>query len=130
VRFGLGDLSRLVRTPCPCGRPTPRLMGWQGRVGTAVKVRGIDLHPQALRRLMTRFSEIVRFQAVIARAEDEDTLALRVVPVHRVTSVATLPERVARAIQSNLELLPEIEIVDASELPVDAPPVVDLRIWK
>jgi phenylacetate-CoA ligase len=130
VRFGLGDLSRLVRTPCPCGRPTPRLMGWQGRVGTAVKVRGIDLHPQALRRLMTRFSEIVRFQAVIARAEDEDTLALRVVPVHRVTSVATLPERVARAIQSNLELLPEIEIVDASELSVDAPPVVDLRIWK
>jgi phenylacetate-CoA ligase len=130
VRYGLGDLSRLERTPCPCGRPTPRLMGLQGRVGTAIKVRGVDLHPQALRRLMTRFSEIVRFQAVIARAGDEDALTLRIVPVHRVTSIDTLPERVLRTVQSNLQVRPEIEIVEASELAADAPPVVDLRSWR
>jgi phenylacetate-CoA ligase len=130
VRFGLGDLSRLERTPCACGRPTPRLMGWQGRVGSAIKVRGVFLQPQTLRRILGRFADVTRFQAVIARTEDEDALTLRVVPVHRVTNVDSLPERLARAIHDGMELLPEIEIVDASELAVDAPVIVDLRSWK
>jgi phenylacetate-CoA ligase len=130
VRFGVGDLSRLSRAACACGRRTSRLMGWQGRVGTSIQIRGSVLQPQALRRIMARFPEVVRFQAVIARTEDEDGLMLRVVPVHRVTNVATLPDRLSRAVHDSMELLPEVEIVDDSELSVDAPPVVDLRSWK
>ena len=41
VRFGTGDRSSLDTTPCSCGRTTPRLLGFQGRVGEGVKVRGI-----------------------------------------------------------------------------------------
>jgi hypothetical protein len=95
-----------------------------------VRVPGAGPGVQALRRIMARFSEVVRFQAVIARTEDEDGLMLRVVPVHRVTNAATLPDRLSRAVHDSMELLPEVEIVDASELAVDAPPVVDLRSWK
>ena len=55
VRFGTGDLSALNAEPCPCGIPTPRLVGWLGRVGEAVKVRGMFLHPHQLREMMARF---------------------------------------------------------------------------
>lgn len=98
------------------------------RVGTSINICGSVLQPQALWREVARFSEVVRFQAVIARTEDDDGLTLRVVPVHRVTNVATLPDRLSRAVHDSTELLPEIG--DASELSVDAPPLVDLRTWK
>jgi hypothetical protein len=52
------------------------------------------------------------------------------VSVHRVTSVATLPDRLSRVVHDSTELLLEVEVADASELSVDAPPLVDLRTWK
>src|SRR5574341_321181 len=39
IRIGTGDLSILSHEPGPCG-DTPRLLGWMGRSGEAIKVRG------------------------------------------------------------------------------------------
>ncbi|NIP82224.1 MAG: hypothetical protein GWM90_24595, partial [Gemmatimonadetes bacterium] len=50
VRFGTGDLSALLDAPCGCGRTTPRLAGFLGRVGEGVKVRGMFVHPRVLDR--------------------------------------------------------------------------------
>ena len=52
VRLGTGDLSAFLDGTCPCGRWTPRLAGWLGRVGEAVKVRGMFLHPRQARSVM------------------------------------------------------------------------------
>jgi phenylacetate-CoA ligase len=52
VRFGTGDLSAWLLEQCPCGRRTPRLRGWMGRVGAAVKVRGMFLHPRQVERVV------------------------------------------------------------------------------
>ncbi|MDQ7031078.1 MAG: hypothetical protein Q9O62_15540 [Ardenticatenia bacterium] len=49
IRFGTGDLSAFTEEPCACGRPGPRLVGILGRVGDAVKVRGMFVHPNQLR---------------------------------------------------------------------------------
>ncbi|NIU78136.1 MAG: hypothetical protein GWN71_32660, partial [Gammaproteobacteria bacterium] len=50
MRFGTGDLSALLDAPCGCGRTTPRLAGFLGRVGEGVKVRGMFVHPRVLDR--------------------------------------------------------------------------------
>jgi phenylacetate-CoA ligase len=76
-RFGTGDISRLIETPCPCGRTSYRLDGLSGRVGDAVKVRGLFITPNQLRKLEEKFHD-VKLQAIIRRSAHEDILTLRV----------------------------------------------------
>jgi len=76
MRFGTGDLSRIVEEPCPCGRTSLRLDGIAGRVGDAVKVRGLFVAPSQLRKVSEKFPGI-RFQLIVGRTGHEDRLAVR-----------------------------------------------------
>ncbi len=128
VRFGTGDLSSLNLEPCKCGRISARLMGWQGRVGDAVKVRGLFLHPRQLAELMKRFPEVAGWQAVITRQEHKDFLTLRVVPGEQ-GAAEDLTERIAAAARDAIKLHPTVEIASSETLPPGSPPVQDTRSW-
>ena len=55
IRFATGDLSAVVEGVGECGRTNMRLAGWLGRCDTAVKVRGVFVHPIQVERLAARF---------------------------------------------------------------------------
>jgi phenylacetate-CoA ligase len=76
-RFGTGDLSRLITERCPCGRTSLRLAGVAGRVGEAVKVRGMFVAPSQLKRIGERFPDW-KFQVVVNRSENRDVLTVRI----------------------------------------------------
>jgi phenylacetate-CoA ligase len=76
-RFGTGDLSRLIEEPCPCGRTSYRLDGIAGRVGEAVKIRGLFVAPSQLRKIIEKY-EGLKLQLVVERTGHEDILALRI----------------------------------------------------
>lgn len=76
-RFGTGDLSRFIEEPCPCGRSSYRLEGIAGRVGEAVKVRGLFVAPSQLRKIIEKY-EGLKLQLVVERTKHEDMLALRI----------------------------------------------------
>lgn len=128
VRFGTGDLSSVNPEPCPCGRKTPRLEGWQGRVGSAVKVRGIFLHPHQLAGVLGRFPEVQDYQAVITRTAHRDDLQIKIVVAPEVEQ-ASLFERLQNAIQQAIKLRVEVTTVSEPDLPPDAPKVLDQRTW-
>ncbi len=128
VRFGTGDLSALNPEPCPCGRPSPRLMGWQGRVGDAVKVRGMFLHPRQVQELLARFPEVTHGQAVVTRREHKDYLTLNVVTAPQ-AKAAALTERLQQAARSALKFRLEVAIIPDEQLPPDAPLIRDERQW-
>jgi phenylacetate-CoA ligase len=77
LRFGTGDLSRLIAEPCPCGRTSYRLAGIAGRVGDAVKVRGMFLAPSQINMIKTKFNNLP-MQALVNRERHEDILKLRI----------------------------------------------------
>lgn len=76
-RFGTGDLSRFITEPCPCGRTSLRLDGIAGRVGDAIKVRGLFIAPSQLKKISERFDN-VKLKVVVSRFEHEDFLTVRV----------------------------------------------------
>jgi len=76
-RFGTGDLSRLITEPCPCGRTAFRLEGIAGRVGDAVKVRGMFVAPSQLKKVSERFDN-AKLQVIVSRTGHEDDLKVRV----------------------------------------------------
>ncbi len=75
LRFGTGDLSRIITDKCKCGRTSYQLAGISGRIGDAVKVRGLFIAPSQLKIIQARFNNIP-LQAIVNRKGHEDILKI------------------------------------------------------
>ena len=128
VRFGTGDLSSMNAEPCACGRKSARLMGWQGRIGDAVKVRGMFLHPRQLTDFMSRFPEVTRWQAVVTRKEHKDFLALHIIASS--ADVEALTTKIAQSARDAVKFQLEVKAVTEEALPPNSPPIKDERTWE
>jgi phenylacetate-CoA ligase len=122
VRFGTGDVSRW--TIGDDGEL--RLAGVLGRVGAAVKVRGMFVHPhqagQVLSALRGAGAESGRF--VVGREGDKDWLRLELVASSGADRAALVAAAVEQT-RASLRVRPEVELVDA----VDEGLLVDQRDW-
>jgi phenylacetate-CoA ligase len=129
VRFGTGDLSSLNPDTCPCGLPSARLMGWQGRIGDAVKVRGMFLYPRQVTDFMLRFPEVIRWQMVITRQEHKDYLALHIVASPEADE-GSLTARLAQVAREAIKFHLDVKTVSEESLPAASPPIRDERTWE
>jgi len=77
IRFGTGDLAGLIDEPCPCGRTSFRITRLLGRVGDAVRTRGMFIHPRQLEPAMAKFPQVAQYQAVVTRPGHRDELTLK-----------------------------------------------------
>ncbi|MGH9008988.1 MAG: phenylacetate--CoA ligase family protein [Acidimicrobiia bacterium] len=127
VRFGTGDLSAFASGECPCGRSTPRLVGWLGRSGEAVKVRGMFLHPRQVTAVMSGIPSVAAYRFLIDRVEHRDVLRCEVVPAAEGVDHQHLVTEVHDTIRSGLRFDVEVQVVTALE--AGAAPVTDLRTW-
>src|SRR5699024_9396980 len=75
IRFGTGDLSARV----PAGDVRPRLDCVLGRVGQAVKVRGMLLRPAQARRVIGAVGGVDAFRIVVDREGHVEALSCEVV---------------------------------------------------
>jgi phenylacetate-CoA ligase len=126
VRFGTGDLSAFVTEPCSCGLGTPRIAGWLGRVGEAVKVRGMFLHPRQAQAALAAVPEVARFRLVVDRVEHRDVLRCEVV-ARDGADAARVVSIVKDRIRSALRFDAEVTVVE--EIDPAAPPITDVRRW-
>ncbi len=126
LRLGTGDLARLAPGPCPCGRTAARLERILGRVGEAVKVRGIFLHPHELDSAVRRHPQVRRYQAVVSRRDHQDELVVR---VEAEGAPADLPRAVADSIRETTRLRAVVEVVPPGTLGPDDARIVDRRRW-
>ncbi len=78
IRFGTGDLSKLLPEKCKCGRETERIAGFMGRIGDAVKVRGMFVHPGQIQGVLKRYENLGDFVAEVTREAERDYLFLKV----------------------------------------------------
>ena len=104
-------------------------MGWQGRIGDAVKVRGMFLHPRQVANFMSRFPEVARWQAVVTRKEHKDFLALHVV-TNPGTDEIYLTATLAQAARDAIKFQLEVKSIPEANLPPDSPLIRDERKWE
>jgi len=118
VRFGTGDLS--AWTVGADG--SLRLAGVLGRMGEAVKVRGLFLHPRQAQAALAGVAGPTRYRFVVTRTEHQDHLRCEVVLAPEADEAA-LRERIRNFLRLSAE------VVRVEELP-EGPTIVDLRDWK
>ncbi|MGD0276833.1 MAG: AMP-binding protein [Syntrophales bacterium] len=129
-RFGTGDLSRIVDTPCKCGRTSARLEGIAGRVGEAVKVRGLFLAPSQLRKVSERLNSLP-MQVVIQRTGHEDILVIRLERRANANTTGTWDEMFRKVFREICNLrIDHIEWLDPGMIKSEDKLILDERSWK
>ncbi len=131
IRLGTGDLA-INMDPAPGeSRQEERAIILVGRVGDAVKVRGMFVHPNQLRFALAQIPGIARAQAVVARPENRDQLTLRVVMTDEAADREALTNGLNAAVQSACRVkLDGVEFVAADALAEDAALILDERSWE
>ncbi|MBE3074413.1 MAG: phenylacetate--CoA ligase family protein [Actinobacteria bacterium] len=125
VRFGTGDVSAWVD-----GHDgAPRLAGVLGRVGQAVKVRGMFLHPRQAQAAMAGVEGVEAWQLVVDRHDHLDQLRCEVVLADGADGDDgdAVLEVIRGRIRSGLRFASDVVAVKA--LPADASVIADVRDW-
>ncbi len=131
VRLATGDLSTFLEDrACPCGRTAPRLAGILGRVGDAVKVKGMFVRGSQMDEIFKRFPEVTRFQAVVTREAHQDHLRYLVEIADGTPWESALSNRIAGALRDQLKVRGDVELVPPGTIPAGAKKIDDKRMWK
>lgn len=126
-RFGTGDLSRAIESDCPCGRTSYRLDGIAGRVGEAVKVRGMFVAPSQLKKVKEHFKDI-SYKIVITRDSHRDYVK---VTIESKTDDQDLIERFKNTFRDLCTIkVDKCEIVGPGSIDEKDKMIVDRRDWK
>src|SRR5512133_2122072 len=130
LRFGTGDIATLApAVPCRCGRTAPKLAGLLGRVGDAVKVKGMFVRGAQVEAVAKRFPEISRVQAIVTREAHQDRLEV-VAEAAAPGAAADLVARLAEALREEIKVRPEVRAVAVGTLPAAAKRIEDRRVWR
>lgn len=70
LRYRTGDLTRINREPCACGRTHARIDWLIGRVDDMLTVRGINVFPTAIEEVILSFAELTpNYRIVVDRPQ-------------------------------------------------------------
>ncbi len=130
IRLGTGDLAMNVDPAPGMSRQGERAIILVGRVGEAVKVRGMFVHPNQLRFALGQVPGVLRAQAVVTREGHRDRFTLRVLAApdaDREALTAALGEAVRGACRVKVD---EVLFVAEGELEEGAPLIHDERAWE
>ena len=125
LRFATGDIGAMAAPArCACGRTAPKLAGLLGRVGDAVKVKGMFIRGAEIDKALKAFPGIARFQAVVTRDHHQDHLeyVLELAPGAAV-DVALVADALRDAVKVRGE-------VHTGAVPENAKRIDDRRDWK
>ena len=124
IRLGTGDLSAFTDDK------KTHIKGWLGRVGDAVKVRGMFLHPAQLKGGLAAIPGLGNVQAVVRRSEARDEVTLKVELAADSADTEVLAEQIKAAVSAACRLkIDQVEFVPQQSIPANARLVVDERRW-
>ncbi|MFZ5827837.1 MAG: phenylacetate--CoA ligase family protein [Bacillota bacterium] len=130
IRYRTGDRTALLTEPCRCGRTTARIARLRGRVDEMVIVRGVNLYPSEVERVLLRFPELLpRHQIRVWKKGALD--AVEALVEARLSAMATpeLAQRIGAALKRELGVAVGVRFgeVPASEGRNKALRVIDER---
>ena len=131
IRLGTGDLAMNVDPAPGHSRQGERSIILVGRLGDAVKVRGMFVHPNQLRFAVGQVPGVARFQAVVTRPENRDEFALHVATTETPADREMLNTTLSTAIQSACRVkVDRVEYVSVEAIGEDAEIILDERVWE
>jgi phenylacetate-CoA ligase len=135
IRYRTRDLASLISEPCPCGRTHRRISRISGRLDDMLIWKGVNIFPMQIEQVIMDFPEAEGTYLVLLETEDDiDTMTVRIEVKETFLQgdvTGSLKTRITDALQSELLIRPEVELVPTGAIPVSdvgkAQRVVDKR---
>ncbi|QDO88091.1 phenylacetate--CoA ligase [Ornithinimicrobium ciconiae] len=122
VRFGTGDLSGWMLGP----DGSLRLRGVLGRTGSAVKVKGMFLHPAQIASVMAGVPGVAQHRFIVGRQDHVDTLRCEVV-LDAGADAESVTTQVATRVRDGLRFRADVAVVES--VTEGEGPILDTRDW-
>ncbi len=131
LRFGTGDLVGWIKEPCTCGSTSLRITRILGRIGDAVRTRGMFIHPRQMEPALASLTEIAKYQAVVTREGYRDVLTLKVelkddTSAEKEKLAELLIKEVTEAVRVKLD---KVDYVAKGTIPEGHKLIVDERVY-
>jgi phenylacetate-CoA ligase len=114
LRFRTRDHVEVRATPCPCGRPGPRIR-CLGRTDDMLIVRGVNVFPSAVRDVVSGFAPEVSGHILVkpqtAGVKQEPPLPVSVELAPQATADAALAESIRERLRDALVVQTRVELV-------------------
>jgi phenylacetate-CoA ligase len=117
IRYRTGDIGRLAEEPCACGRTTARIVGLRGRLDDMLIVRGVNLYPSEVERLLLSVDGASpHYRLVLERSGPLDELTLECEPAGELDR-DSLAELVGELLREHTGLRISVAVVDPGSIP-------------
>jgi phenylacetate-CoA ligase len=114
VRYKTGDIAKVYRTKCKCGRTSPRLGRILGRKNQMIKFKGTTIYPKAIFEMLEQFVEISCYKIIVNKDElnnDEITILLE----DKIESTSVFLSILDQC-KSKLRVVPKFEFLESNTL--------------
>jgi phenylacetate-CoA ligase len=123
IRYRTRDLTSIVTSPCACGRTHTRLSRIQGRTDDMLIVKGVNIFPLQIERVLMSMPEIGRnYVIVIDREGYAERLTVRVELSAEafggdLAELQSLRDKIGRALREEILVRPRVELVEPGSIP-------------
>jgi len=133
LRYRTRDLTSIIPGPCACGRTHRRIHRITGRSDDMLIVRGVNIFPQQIERVLMAMPQIGRNYVIQLEGLDDMTVKVELSPAAfdgEVGHLTELQNQVAEKLRAELWIRPKVDLVASGSLPVaegKAKRVIDKR---
>ncbi len=133
LRYRTRDITAIVAEPCPCGRTHRRIQRITGRADDMLIVRGVNIYPQQIERVLMSVPKVGRNYLIILDGLDEMTVKVELSDLGfdgQLEHVVDLQGQIAAQLRAEILIKPKIELVPPGTLPISegkAKRVIDNR---
>lgn len=124
LRYRTKDLTSFTRKPCPCGRTHLRIDRITGRTDDMLIVKGVNLYPIQVERVLMGFPEIGSNYLIVLTTENHaDQIEVRA-ELRRdffsgdLSALEQLRQRITGELRGEILVTPRVELVEAGSLPI------------
>jgi phenylacetate-CoA ligase len=121
LRYRTGDIGRLAVAPCECGRSTARLTGLRGRHDDMLIVRGVNLYPSEVERVLLGAGGVggvaPHYRLIVERPGPLDELTLECEPAGPGEDPGSLRTRLEQALREHTGLRITVAVLPPGGVP-------------
>jgi len=133
LRYRTRDVTCIIPEPCKCGRTHRRLNRFTGRSDDMLIIRGVNIFPQQIERVLMSFPQVGRNYVIIIEGLDDMTIKVELAAAGfdgQVEHLAALQKRMVEKLKAETWVKPKVDLLPAGSLPVaegKAKRVIDKR---
>jgi phenylacetate-CoA ligase len=121
LRYRTRDITSIITEPCPCGRTHRRLNRITGRSDDMLIVRGVNIFPQQIERVLMSTPQIGRNYLIELSGLDDMVIRVELSAAGfdgQVEHLVALEHTLTEKLRAEIQVRPQVELLAPGSLPV------------